>query len=516
MGRDPQLGAAATLREKSRPSAASWSFSLPLLVAAFVYLHALRNAKDLLLDGDTYWHIKAGEWIVRNGAIPTLDPFSHTKNGAIWTAHEWLSEVMLALAHQAGGWVLVVVITACAFAATIALLTRVLLRWMEPIHVLLFVGAAVAMTMGHLLARPHILAMPLMMIWTIELVLASDQGRSPKLWLLPIMTLWANLHGGFTLGIALTIAFGLEVLLNSPKERIVAQGKAWGIFLALTLTCSLITPHGTQGILFTWKVLFAEHSLALELVSEWRSPNFQVFQPLELWLLGVLALALHKGLRLPPVRLLLIVGLLHLALKHARNAELVGLLAPLFVASAFAAQWRESQKGKQQSEGLDRFFGKLSQPASQGALLATCLTLSSITLWLAQARPLQPPEHIAPSLAIRAAQEAGVKGPVLNSYDYGGYLIYMGIPPFIDGRNDVYGDDFLKEYLQGMHLESAESLPKLLDKYKIGWTLLNAGTPAAASLDQLPHWRRIYSGDRTVVHMRREFGSQTEKPDSSK
>ncbi len=190
-----------------------------------------------------------------NGAVPTVDPFSHTMRGAAWTAHEWLSEVILAVAHQIGGWTFVVAVTALAFAATIALLTRALLRWLEPIYALLFAVLAVSMTAGHLLARPHILAMPLMMIWTIELVRASEEKRSPRLWLLPVMTLWANMHGGFTLGLALACAFAVEALLACPREQRLATGKTWGLFLALALGSALVTPHGVQGILFTWQML---------------------------------------------------------------------------------------------------------------------------------------------------------------------------------------------------------------------------------------------------------------------
>ena len=86
------------------------------------------------MDGDTYWHVATGRWILENGVVPTQDPFSHTMRGTAWTAFEWLSQVILAAAHQLGGWTGLVALTALAFAATIALLTRALLRWLEPIY----------------------------------------------------------------------------------------------------------------------------------------------------------------------------------------------------------------------------------------------------------------------------------------------------------------------------------------------------------------------------------------------
>lgn len=500
MAQEHELSA-APLAGRATAGGASWIFSWPLLIGIGVYLYALHRGKDLLVDSDTYWHIAAGQWIVRNGAIPTVDPFSHTMRGADWMAHEWLAEVILSAAHQFGGWTVVVGVAALSLAATIALLARALLRWLEPIYVLLFAGLAVAMTAGHLLARPHMLAMPLMMIWTIELVHASEENRSPRLWLLPVMTLWANLHGGFTLGIALACAFALEALLNAPREQRFATARSWGIFVALTVGCSLVTPHGTHGILFTWQLLF-ENSYALERIGEWRSPNFQTFQPLELWLLGGLALALHQGLRLPPIRLILLLGLLHLALKHVRHIELVGLLAPLFVAASLGAQWRAAQQTKPQLASADRFFQKLAQPAGQIPALLGLAAVVMATLWVARVRPIEPPEAVAPARAVKAAQEAGIKGPVLNSYESGGYLIYRGIPPYIDGRNDVYGDAFLKRYLEALELKTSDSLAGILSEHRIAWTLLNPGTSAVAMLDRMPQWRRIYADEGAVVHVK--------------
>ena len=116
--------------------------------------------------------------------------------------------------------------------------------------------------------------------------------------------------------------------------------------------------------------------------------------------------------------------LLHLALKHVRYVELVGLLAPLFLASPLAAHWRLAQQSKQQSQSLDQAFRKLAQPAGQGAVFLCAVLLVTATLWWAKARPPAPHEALAPALAIKAVQQAGIKGPVLNSYETGGYLIY--------------------------------------------------------------------------------------------
>jgi hypothetical protein len=107
----------------------AWSLSWPLAVGVLSYLYLWANGVPVLRDGDTFWHIAAGQWILSHGAVPDQDIFSHTIHGAPWLAHEWLSEVVLALAHQAGGLTVVLGLTAVSFGVTSALLMRVLLRW---------------------------------------------------------------------------------------------------------------------------------------------------------------------------------------------------------------------------------------------------------------------------------------------------------------------------------------------------------------------------------------------------
>jgi len=243
--------------------------------------------------------------------------------------------------------------------------------------------------------------------------------------------------------------------------------------------------------------------MPLSRIGEWSSPNFHNLQPLELWLLGGLALVLHQGLRLPPVRLLLLLGMIHLALKHVRNVELLGLLAPLFLASPLAAQWRQRKQAKPQLESADRFFTKLTNPAGRGATVVILTVFLALPLWIGRNRPFDIPESTAPRAAIQAALDAGLSnGRVLNAYQWGGYLIYIGIPPFIDGRSDMYRDPFIKEYLSAIELQTTDGLEKLMNKHKVTWTLLPPHLSTVTLLDRLPGWHRVYADKTAVIHVR--------------
>lgn len=484
-------------------SSASWRFSWPLLAGLLTFVYLMSNGRYMLRDGDTFWHIAIGRWMIENGAIPDSDPLSHTMRGTPWIAHEWLSQLVLTFAHAAGGWTWTVAVCAAAFAIAIGLLARALLRWLEPVYVVLFAALAVFMTAGHALARPHMLAMPLLVAWVVELVRARDEGRSPRLMVLPLMTLWANAHGGFTLGIALACAFAFEAVLDlrHDRARMLQAARAWGLFILLAVAFALVTPHGPKSLWLTWQVLM-QFTYALDYIGEWQSPNFHIFQPLELWLLAGMALVLTQGLKLPFVRLVLVLGLLHLSLKHNRYIELLGVIGPLVFAAPLGAQWRERREGKPQLEAADALFERLAQPAGVLAVaLVTALCLALPT-WIGRTKPLDFGADIAPVKAVEAARKAGLNGPVLNAYGWGGYLAFAGIPPFIDGRSEMYGDAFLKQYREALSLADSTAYTQLVDKHRIAWTVLSPGTPAIALMDHLPGWRRVYADNDAVVHAR--------------
>lgn len=491
---------------KRSPAGLSW----PLIVTALVYLGFLALGQRMLLDQDTYLHIATGQWILEHWLIPTHDPFSHTLRGMPWTTHEWLAQAILALAYQASGWVGLVALTAFSFACATAVLTRSLLRHMEPVYALMFTAFAAMLTASHLLARPHVLAMPLMVAWTAGLVRASEEGAPPRLWLLPIMTLWANLHGGFTLGLALVVFFAAEAIFAARRRgQTVQAAKSWGLFVILALLASLLTPHGIQGIAFTMKLLSS--SYALSQIGEWQPASFHGVQPLEIWLMVGLAAALYQGWRLPPLRLALLLGFLHLALQHARYIELLGLLAPLILAAPLSAQWRQRAGQEHQAVGLDRVFQSLARPARPAAVITITAMLLLFTLVAGRSETMQPGPEITPAKAVEAVRQARISGPVLNYYNFGGYLIFVGIPPYIDGRADMYGDAFIKETLEGMSGNSTQQLTKLLQERHIAWTLLPAKSATVELLDHLPGWRRLYADKVAVVHVR----TAAAKPDSA-
>lgn len=480
-------------------------FSWPLLIALVAALCVLGATRiDVLADGDVYSHIAAGRWIVAHGTVPTADPFSHSMPGAAWIAHEWLSELVLMGAYQGAGWAGLGGLTTLSFAGTLAYLMRFLLSRMEPVHALLFATYAGCMMSGHLLARPHVLAWPLLAVWIGTLVNASEQGHAPPWWLIPMMVLWANLHGSFMLGIALACGLALDATLAQAQGQRRSTAWLWGRFIALTVVAAMVTPADWHGLLFPFQMV--NMSEALDMIGEWASPNFHEPQLLEIWLLLALGLACSGGLRLPWVRLLLVLVLTHLALKYQRNVSIFGLVTPFLMAAPLARHWRTSARTGPDVEAMDRVFHALAAPARLGAIVGAALLASLFMALAAQSGRFMPASNNTPDAAFQAAQRAGASGAVFNSYAFGGYLIFKNTPVFIDGRADMYGSAMMKRYQAATLLSEPQALPKLLDDYHIGWTLLHPGTPALVLLDRMPGWRQVYADDVAVVHMREPDG----------
>ncbi|KRB52645.1 hypothetical protein [Phenylobacterium sp. Root700] len=474
---------------------ADWVFAgragiLVVAVAAFAAFAILLPVDTIFNDGDTYWHLATGQWILDHRAVPTTDPFSYTFAGAPWQAHEWLSEVVMTLAYKAAGWNGLRVLVALAFGATAAILGAYLRRWLAPGPLLLLLGFALACGAPSLLARPHILALPVLAAWVVGLMSARDAGRAPSLWLLPLMAIWANLHGGFVLGLALIAPFALEALTETWR-RPWPVIRSWGLFGVAALAMTLLTPHGVEGLIFPFKLMGMQ---SLPAIVEWRGADFSKMTVFEVAILEALFFCLWRGVKIPAIRLLLMLGLFHMALQHVRHQAVFALIAALLLAEPLARAKLEA------GAAAPRRSGDWGPVGPTLAALGLAI-LAAITIRLSV--PTERGDGIvSPVSALAKTPQDLRRAPVFNEYSFGGYLVFEGVQPFIDGRADMYGDDFVRAY-EAATLARPAALAATLDKHKIAWTILAAGNPAVATLDELPNWRRLWADKFAVVHVRR-------------
>ena len=458
----------------------------PVVVVSLLYVMLLALGPKLLNDADTYWQIALGDWMIANRAVPTVDVYSWTVAGQPWISSQWLAQVIFASAYGALGWSGVVAVSALAIAAAFGLLTYYLMRHLAPTPALVMVMAAFVLAAPHMLARPHALALPVLVMWGAGLVRAIDEKRAPSWWLLPLIALWANLHGGFTFGIFLIAPVALEALINARAEERVRVVMRWALFGLAALVAACITPYGPESILVTRRILGLGPALAL--IGEWQPEDFSKLGGLELCLLGALGFLLYKRVTLPPVRIVVVLGLVHMALSQSRNGEMLGLVAPLFMAAPFAAQLGRSVPGD----------ARVLYTAAAGAL---ALFAVAMTVVLPLSLRYEPRAQVSPAGAVAAVKATG-KTRLLNSYDFGGYLIAQGVKPYIDGRTELYGADFFLRHDAAVNLKDVNVFYDLMQSRGIDVTMLAPGTPAVGLLDRMPAWKRVFADDVAVVHVR--------------
>ena len=126
------------------------------------------------------------------------------------------------------------------------------------------------------------------------------------------------------------------------------------------------------------------------------------------------------------------------------------------------------------------------------------LSLSALRLGL----PAAPNAQQAPIKAVNAVPMTLRQKPVLNDYDAGGYLIFKAIKPFIDGRTDLYGSDFMHLYFQ-VESGQRDQLDTVVAGYHIAWSLQRVQSPLVKVLDHHPDWRPLYRDETYVVHVRK-------------
>lgn len=487
--------------------------------------------QNMFGDGDTNWHVATGRWILTHGAVPTTDPFSYTAYGHRWIAHEWLSEVLMALAWNAAGWSGVMLLTAAVSALTIGMMAWELARRVGTLSVIAGVGLCAALLLAHILARPHMIALPMLVLWMGQVLKAREKGRAPPPWLAPLAMVWANLHGSVIFGLAFTAPFALEAFLEArgaalarlePATAAVGAGHGglindvraglarewaalriggtwrvalkWGAFILASAGFGLLTPNGLDGLLYGFYVTSMPH---LTWINEWKSFKFDAPSAFELALMFTLFLCFYRGVRMPAVRLGLLLLTFYMTLQHLRQELIIAVMAPLLLADpmrrAFEPAWPATP-----SPIAWPPVREIAAPATVVAAL-----FLAPAFWRVATPEVRGDGGVVPLTALARTPAALRVKPVFNNYSFGGWLVFKGVRPFMDGRSDMYGDDLLKLYLDAEGGDPA-AIDKAFRKYNVQWTILTPTSALVKALDSRPGWRRLYTDKWAVVQVRED------------
>jgi hypothetical protein len=476
------------------PSLSSAFKAAPLLTPAFIATLVFAFAlwpHQMLNDVDSIWHLEAGRLMVANGHILKTDPFSHSFAGQPWHTHEWLGEVIMALIHKLSGWSGVMAFTAACVALTAYSAALYAQRWLKGLPLILLIFFGLLLIGPHYLARPHIWVLPCLSFWMLGLLTARDQNRSPALWLLGLMALWANMHASFILGLCLIGPFALEALIKASADQRRSTLISWGGFAVLATLAGHISPHGLEGFIFPLKLMFMP---GISGISEWAPADLTKMSGLLLSFLTFMFIALRYGLKLEPLRLVLLLGLLFATLRQERHQMVLGIVS-IFVLAEPLAQALSTQIPIHLMPIL------ATKPEFKKSWVIIGVMITAL-LGLRLSLPVvEISNNNTPTQAVKAVPKDLRAKNVLNDYDVGGYLIGQGIKTFIDGRTDMFGPQFLQQYNR-LRQGDNRILDQVLKTYKIEWTLFRRHSPPANLMELKPEFERLYVDDSYVIHRR--------------
>ena len=482
----------------SDTSTHAYRFAILLGLLIFVILGGsyIHDYARVLGDPDTFWHVKLGSDIISSGHLPTVDTYSHTYAGKPFVSKEWLSEVLFALSYRFGGWNGVLVLTALVAVSAVLLLYRQIAQFLHPTMAGLLAILVTTMLNPVVLARPHLFTMPIAAYFTARLFRAAETKQAPQFWLLGLVSLWANLHGSFTLSFVIAGFAFLNLLENirlTDKPLLVK----WCLFLFLCPLAAMIHPYGYEPIRIGATMMATNKAMAY--IVEWMPLNPQDDFMIEYFVLATLAALIGARLKLGWAKTLFIIFMLHMVLTHVRFVYVFFLLVPIVVAPHIAERFPEASLTNwlgRPRDLFERFASKRFIPSV--ALISIGAVITGI-LFLQTKMPT-PPEDLAAERPIAFAAANHIEGNVFNEYRYGGTLIFHGIKTFVDGRAEqFFTGDFFPYYINSGKHDGAKLFKDLVEKHQITWTLLPSEDLRNGYLDQMG-WKKVYSDDKTMIY----------------
>ena len=496
---------------------------LGALTALFVVVGEMAlRLKYFVLDSDTWWHLKVGDWIVDHFAVPHTGILSRTAASRSWIAYSWGYEVLLSRAYAWFGLIgigvfctLLTLAVACAICwMLIRLSGHFWAAWILTIFVcwsFLFDGSP----------RPFFFSISLFAVVLTLLLEASRKGRVEGLYWLPLIFLvWTNLHIQFIYGLFLVGLFvGVNLVERAaqalnvfprflappslPPMKLVAVGAA--CFLATLLGPYFYHPYVVvfeySKAKFTYSVIVELQPLSFRYTSQ--------FLELLIAAAGFFAIgwqARSTRSRATPTQLdlfklsLLAIGSV-VAFRTMRDAWFICLPAAACIAEAVREWTKECgdenalERASSPADLRQRWIERLGV----AAVVGVCLVFVANAVDFDQRGLDRAISADYPVNAINFLRRNPVPGPIYNNLNWGGFLMwYMpDYPVAIDGRNDLYGDELDKIFYNS---ESAQESYKT-DPYlnEAGVVLLDSKLPLAKVLTIDPRFRLLYHDDIATV-----------------
>jgi hypothetical protein len=457
-------------------------------VTLFYCLFLFQGYRKLFRDSDAGWHIVTGERILATGELPRTDPYSFTRAGQPWFAWEWLSDVASGAIHRAAGLPGVALFYGAVIAAGVWLWFQ--LHWALHGNFLL----ACAMTPLllstsniHWLARPHVIGWLFLAAWVLWLERPHPTFTwKDALFVVIFTALWANIHASFFLAPVIAAIYAIGQWGRSRPAR--------SSVCALALLAGLANPYGWH--LYAHIFRYLTDTDLLSRVGEFQSFRFdaagtgQIVATVILGMIGgTLALTQKR-----PQHFLLAIFFTAMALRSARGLPLAALILLPFanraISEALPPDWDKFQAYAERLRAMDAGF--------RGWAVAALVLLACFALL--RTPGLRAATGFAPDqFPVAAYPHIPADARLYASDKFGGYLIYRSNGTrkvFFDGRSDLYGAEFLKQY--GRLIDVRPGWQEYWDSFGFTHALLPQDSSLIAALEQRG-WKPLFHDNTATL-----------------
>lgn len=490
------------------------------LVTIITFLAVFAMAARVSVDNDTWWHLRAGQWILENRAVPQVDPFSYTRAGDKWQYPGWLVEVPMYLIYRDLGPGGLNLWTAAMVTLTFIFLWGALSGGS---FLKAFVTVLAAATSGiYWAARPYLATFLLAAVYLCVLEdfrWRRSSAAERRLWWLPVwMVLWANSHGGFAVGFILwgiywidgviswfmdgSITSRMRSVIRDPRLVIREGDYRLSIVGLLMILAVCVNPSGPVMLAYSFKTVSI--GTLKDYIQEWQSPDFHLLstQPFIWLLISTFAAVGASRRRLALTDFLLVGGFTYMGLLAGRNMALFALAAPP-VLTRHAAPVFVVLGRKLGFRGASTAAPNRSQAVLNWALLGILVLAVIVKAGMDFPRLTNEEKFTAkfPVDAVAIIKAERPPGRMFNSYNWGAYLLWElpEYPVFVDGRTDLYNDELLDQWFQVVRAE--EGWQQVLYDWEVRLIVLEPTLPVVGYLE-VEGWRLLYGDEVAVVYTR--------------
>lgn len=447
------------------------------------------------LQNDTFYTIKIGEHIIENGEIDMLDPFSWHEN-LEYTYPHWLYDVIIYLIYSVGGMTGIYISTCCfsiILGATIFLVNKKIAKN----EIISFVITLLSMYLlkDYIAARAQLVTFILFIIeiYCIERLVDSKEKKY-MIGLIILSVLIANLHVAvWPFTFVLYLPYIAEYIMAVIEEKIAKKygkepsnngkititkkdgTKLLIITLIICIFTGFLTPLGTVPYTYLIKTMQGN-----------TTQNINEHQPLVLindidmicLIIAYIALLLFSKNKISLTDLLMLSGLTLLTFFSKRQATMLILIGSIILNKLIVECFVNNNINILSDKIIDGVMSKF------GIFMITSIVLIMSIIFI---KPKLDDEYIDESsypvemsdFILEYFEESGKdisQMRLYNEYNYGSYLLFRGIPVFIDSRADLYapefneGVDVFTDFIQSSNISTY--FGKIFDKYDITHVIL--------------------------------------------